>query len=65
MVKRFAPSKTICWDCKNAVPDEKNGCSWSRELKPVDGWTAMPPRSGVKGSYKVIKCPKYKGDYDE
>ena len=45
-----------CWDCVNAVPDGQNGCSWSRYLKPVDGWTV------TKGerSYRVMDCPAFK-----
>ena len=58
----FERSKTICWSCRNAVPDGKNGCSWSESFTPVEGWTALPPRSRVKGSYKVVKCPKYRRD---
>lgn len=41
---------TICWDCRNAVPEGKYGCSWSRKLIPVEGWVAEPT---VKMSYKV------------
>ena len=26
----------ICWTCKNAC----GGCSWSRNLTPVEGWKA-------------------------
>ena len=35
-------ASTICWNCKNAVPSEDGlvGCNWSRNLQPVDGWTA-------------------------
>ena len=58
--EKFAQSKTLCWTCVNAVPTEKNGCSWSMDFEPVKGWKILPPRSRVKGSCTVISCPKYK-----
>lgn len=54
----FSKIKTICWDCANAVPDGKHGCSWSMCLKPVDGWVAKET-NGLQGSYRVIECPKF------
>lgn len=63
---------TICWACANAVPDEEGtrGCPWSREGKPVEGWTAerrdiriQPKRPGEERraveSYQVITCPEF------
>lgn len=63
---------TICWACANAVPDEEGtrGCPWSREGKPVEGWTAerrdilvQPTRPGGEKkrleSYCVITCPAF------
>ena len=47
--------QTLCWSCDNAVPYEGKGCSWSRALKPVEGWTAK--KNG--NSYYVKKCPLY------
>ena len=58
----FERSKTIWWTCKNAVPKGRRGCSWSRRFVPVDGWIALPPRSRVRGSYRVIACPLYEED---
>lgn len=60
---------SICWDCKNAVPGERRGCSWSREFRPVEGWEALrrdirpvkrrrrtPP---AHESYRVLCCPRF------
>lgn len=61
--------QTICWGCINAVPNPETGagCSWSRNLVPVEGWEAegtrllsyanLDPREFT--SYRVIKCPEY------
>lgn len=60
--KETTPKKckeTLCWTCQNAC----GGCSWSRGLKPVDGWKAKEvTKASYKGqkSYKVIECPEYK-----
>lgn len=52
-------SKQICWNCKNAC----GGCSWSREFKPVKGWTATPTNiignNYIIPSYSITACPKY------
>ena len=49
--------ETLCWSCKNAC----GGCSWSRNLVPVEGWNTIPVKiKGIKTqSYKVISCPKF------
>lgn len=51
-----------CWTCKNAC----GGCSWSREFKPVEGWTAEPNYLKSNGvwadTYKIISCPQYEKD---
>lgn len=64
--KQFMP--TLCWKCIHAVPDDAlgTGCSWSRELKPVEGWNAFqanteedsyyPPSRPV---YHVLYCPQF------
>ena len=44
--------QSICWDCKKSTTGE---CSWSKELKPVEGWTAKEN----EGSYCVKKCPEF------
>jgi len=50
----------ICWTCKNAC----GGCSWSRNLTPVEGWKAE--KTIVRGcgpafeSYSIEYCPQYK-----
>ncbi len=51
---------TLCWDCQNAI----GKCSWSREFKPVEGWTAIPTfigRDKIK-SFCVVECPQFKED---
>ncbi len=45
-------NETLCWNCANAC---SNGCSWSRELVPVDGWDAVETRKG----YLVKACPQF------
>lgn len=60
---------SICWDCKNAVPGEKRGCSWSREFRPVEGWEALrrdirPAKRrrrtpSMQESYRVLRCPRF------
>lgn len=59
--KRNVKGQTLCWTCKNAVPDMiGHGCEWSRSGKPVEGWTAEEDMILDKiESYKVIECPKY------
>lgn len=41
-----AMETTICWTCKNAVPDRDGevGCAWSRSFVPVEGWEATPTK---------------------
>lgn len=53
---------TLCWTCLNAVPNYEGtiGCSWSEELKPVEGWKAKKTKSRYgKPGYLVIECPQY------
>lgn len=52
---------TKCWDCKNFV----GGCSWSKEGKPVEGWTAEHTHNSSYEGYKVIDCPLFKKDDDK
>lgn len=52
----------LCWSCRNAVAtaDERWGCEWSRELRPVPGWTAELVQKAVMGlTWSVTRCPKY------
>lgn len=55
-------NQTICWGCDNAC----GGCSWSREFKPVEGWTAtrrdLLMTNGTKESYIVHECPEFVPD---
>lgn len=57
VIKEERVSGTLCWTCQNAVPAfNGKGCKWSREFKPVAGWTAE--KRGE--SYFVKACPKYR-----
>ena len=59
-------TRSICWDCERACC----GCSWSKDFKPVKGWTAIPTKMKLKGNqttgtYIVTECPDFKRDaYD-
>lgn len=56
-------TRTLCWKCKNAVPDGCYGCSWSKEFEPVEGWVAEEDKIVGDGeiltSYRVIFCPEF------
>jgi hypothetical protein len=61
----------LCEDCGNAVPNTftGKGCSWSRNLEPVEGWTAKPTKLRAHnrqdpeiGSYQVLACPEFVRD---
>lgn len=67
-------STTLCWDCRRATGG-RNGCSWSRRFKPVEGWEAeetqlrMQKTTGKKTwekvrirSYIVKRCPEFVPD---
>lgn len=67
--KDFEKKETLCWRCKNAVPDKKKGtgCSWSKSFEPVEGWDAKEVQIKLyEGksctSYIVKKCPMFKED---
>ena len=55
---------TLCWECKHAT-NKYGKCSWSKELKPVEGWTAegyITTETCYNVStewYKVIECPLF------
>lgn len=56
------PQMQLCWSCQNAIPSEngQRGCEWSRELRPVPGWTAELVQKAVMGlTWSVTQCPKY------
>jgi hypothetical protein len=57
---------TLCWHCKNAVPNRygTRGCSWSIHKVPVKGWDAEPTtlrfyEGHTIKSYKVKSCPNF------
>lgn len=47
----------ICWKCKNAC----GGCSWSRNLIPVEGWIAekVIRKTEQLDSYNIKYCPEF------
>lgn len=59
---------TLCWTCTRPGT---GGCSWDKELKPVEGWKAqsspvLMSNKGLCESYIVEKCPLYEEDnYEE
>lgn len=61
-------SQGLCWFCVNSVPsaDGTRGCCWSRELKPVEGWTAEEQTHicvcRKDPGYKVFECPEFVED---
>ena len=69
----YKTSDSLCWDCQNAVPNkEGRGCSWSRYLRPVEGWKAKTRvissmGNGVRPyvSYNVRECPEFIWDKEK
>lgn len=57
--------ETLCWNCKNAVPNEKVGCPWSKRFEPVKGWIADKHLKQGRISYTVLSCPLYEMDDDK
>ena len=57
-------NEQLCWSCQNAC----GGCSWSKNLIPVVGWNATPilvkDEEGDIRTYKIVKCPQYKADWE-
>ena len=49
-----------CWYCQNAT----GGCSWSRELKSIEGWSAkkVKCRDTDDYTYRIFFCPLFKED---
>ena len=61
-VTQVSKGINICIDCINAVPtkDDKYGCKWSRELKPVKGWTAVKTKLSNTWTWHITQCPEFK-----
>ena len=55
----YRPSQSICWHCKNAVPDEDCGCSWSMHFIPVEGWVVKQTKRKNDRSFCVLECPEF------
>ena len=53
-VKKRNTQGQLCWRCKNCC----GGCSWSRKLMPIEGWTAKKTKT-EGGSYRISKCPQF------
>ena len=53
-------SEQPCWTCKKYC----GGCSWSKNLTPVEGWAANPTtihheKGRIITSFEIISCPEY------
>lgn len=52
-------SKQLCWSCAKCT----GGCSWSKEFKPIEGWTAahIYRRDGGRDveTYDIFACPEF------
>lgn len=67
--KKEKPSQ-LCWDCKNCY----NGCPWSLDFEPIEGWKATPTKiasettiDGVQqkiliDSFYIEECPLFEED---
>lgn len=49
----------LCWECTKAT---NGGCSWSKHLQPVEGWTAILTHLSAYDSYKITDCPEFEYD---
>lgn len=63
-IQKKQRKETLCWSCKLST----GYCSWSSQLKPVNGWIAEKTiverptthsKTNIIRSYKVISCPLY------
>lgn len=70
--KAYRENEQLCWCCAKATGANNNWCSWSRDLKPVDGWKAIPvtqkPQYGCKNTihtYQIIECPEFVRDTND
>lgn len=62
----YEDSSVLCWYCENCVPNQEGtrGCSWSRFLKPVEGWTVKQvrhkmPNGTIEEVVRVVDCPEF------
>ena len=59
---KFGSTDTLCVSCAHAG-DRYGVCPWSREYKPVEGWSSIrrdiPIHTGLTESYFAIDCPKF------
>lgn len=50
---------TLCWKCNKTC----GKCSWTKNFKPVKGWTAVKTKffngNTYEQSYLVTKCPEF------
>lgn len=57
---RLEEKFNMCINCKNY----SQGCSWSEELKPVDGWVAVETVTyDNQPSFDIKYCPKFQEDF--
>lgn len=69
--QKIKQGRSLCWSCRNAVPDGKYGCPWSMDKTPVEGWVADKHvqkgyeawgNPGLHITYKVLACPMFVPD---
>lgn len=51
---------SLCWKCRNAVPNREDGCTWSRNKRPVEGWKAIFDDDTRNMTWFVASCPEFK-----
>lgn len=59
-MKIWAKADQLCVMCSKAC----GGCSWSDNLEPVEGWTAIQTygADGLPYSYEIRECPEFAVD---
>lgn len=48
----------LCWTCAKSGYGKASQCTWEREFKPVEGWTAEE----TSVSYRITSCPLFVPD---
>lgn len=62
-MKNFSTIQALCWSCAKSA---NSGCSWSKDLTPVEGWTVMTAKRADGGRMvtmtKVLSCPEFQAE---
>lgn len=59
--------ESICWNCKKALSAPDCYCSWSKRLRPVKGWKAIPGAKLANTEERgkiVLECPEFEQWYE-